>query len=470
MKEYEAEVLATLLDIKYNSTTDLYKNLKNSSFSRGSKREKKLFNFFGLNPPEDEEFDVPIQEKSEGQYMLFEHQRLAVRNVISQLNVEPSRVLLHMPTGSGKTRTTMNVICEHLRSFEPTVIVWLATSEELCEQAIEEFKRSWSYLGNRCVNVYRYWGKHEVNIKEINDGFIVAGFNKIYNLINKSEGVSSIGKLASKTTFIVMDEAHQAIAPSYKMVLDLLYVGGGNKKLLGLSATPGRTWNDIDEDEKLANFFAKKKVRLEVKGYDNPIEYLTDNGYLAEVNFRQLFHDSEVLTGKDLEDLSTSIDIPKKTLEKLGQDKQRNLKILNEAEKLLKKHQRILIFAPSVYNAELLSVLLRLRGFHANFITGKTMETDRKRIIEDFKNDDMTSKVLCNFGVLTTGFDAPKTSGAIIARPTLSLVLYSQMVGRAIRGQRAGGNQEAEIVTLIDNELPGFGGVSEYFQNWEDVW
>ena len=78
--------------------------------------------------------------------------------------------------------------------------------------------------------------------------------------------------------------------------------------------------------------------------------------------------------------------------------------------------------------------------------------------------------VLCNYGVLTTGFDAPRTSAAVIVRPTRSLVLYSQMVGRAIRGPAAGGNEACEIVTIVDTALPGFGDVADAFSNWEDVW
>lgn len=78
--------------------------------------------------------------------------------------------------------------------------------------------------------------------------------------------------------------------------------------------------------------------------------------------------------------------------------------------------------------------------------------------------------VVVNYGVLTTGFDAPATSAAVIARPTRSLVLYSQMVGRATRGTRAGGNEKAEIVTVVDPHLPGFGSVADAFKNWEDVW
>lgn len=49
-------------------------------------------------------------------------------------------------------------------------------------------------------------------------------------------------------------------------------------------------------------------------------------------------------------------------------------------------------------------------------------------------------------------------------------MLYTQMVGRATRGPRAGGNEEAEIVTVVDTALPGFGNMADAFGNWEDVW
>ena len=78
--------------------------------------------------------------------------------------------------------------------------------------------------------------------------------------------------------------------------------------------------------------------------------------------------------------------------------------------------------------------------------------------------------VMFNYGVLTAGFDAPRTRCVIIARPTTSLVLYSQMAGRAMRGPRAGGNRTAEIMTVADTYLPGFGSVTDAFTNWEDLW
>ena len=113
---------------------------------------------------------------------------------------------------------------------------------------------------------------------------------------------------------------------------------------------------------------------------------------------------------------------------------------------------------------------MRLRGFNADAITGDTPKLERESLIQGFKDDCSQTKILCNYGVLTTGFDAPKISATVIARPTKSLVLYSQMVGRAIRGVKAGGNATAEIVTVVDSQLPGFGSVASAFHNWEDVW
>ena len=91
-------------------------------------------------------------------------------------------------------------------------------------------------------------------------------------------------------------------------------------------------------------------------------------------------------------------------------------------------------------------------------------------IIAAFKAASDEPRVIVNYGVLTTGFDAPQTSAAVIARPTKSLVLFSQMVGRATRGERAGGNKRAEVATVVDTRLPGFCNMADAFDNWEDVW
>ena len=140
-----------------------------------------------------------------------------------------------------------------------------------------------------------------------------------------------------------------------------------------------------------------------------------------------------------------------------------------KAEELLTRHRRVLLFATTVRHAMVLTTVLKARGHNAAVVTGTTPPDVRQRLIAEYSNDSPRPMLLCNYGVLTTGFDAPGTSAALIARPTKSLVLYSQMVGRAIRGPRVGGNAEAEIVTVVDANLPGFGSLAEAFTTGEYV-
>ena len=145
--------------------------------------------------------------------------------------------------------------------------------------------------------------------------------------------------------------------------------------------------------------------------------------------------------------------------------------IVEEGRRLIEAgHKRIILFGASVRHAELLAAAFLALEIEAHVVTGKTATVARARAIEKFRQVSSRPMILCNFGVLTTGFDAPNTSAAIIARPTRSLVLFSQMVGRATRGPKAGGNETCAISTVVDIDLPGFGDVADAFTNWEDVW
>ncbi|MDW8413838.1 MAG: DEAD/DEAH box helicase, partial [Acidobacteriota bacterium] len=468
LRPQEAKVLATILG--QADTHDYYQSLKEVRITSGSRKEKILFDFFELPIVQQENYTkLPATDVASGDYSLFPHQRRAIYEVRRLLQIEPKRVLLHMPTGAGKTRTAMNIISEHLRAHEPTIVVWLAYSEELCEQAISEFQKAWQYLGNREVTVHRYWGGYELNPEQLHDGFVVAGLAKTYSTLKKS--LKFINTLGSRSSLVIIDEAHQAVAPTYKLVLDALVIPFPQTALLGLTATPGRTWSDISEDEKLADFFAHRKVTLQIPGYSNPIDFLVSEGYLARIHARSLLYQSGLaLTPEDLKQIKEGFEVPEKVLRELAQDEQRNLRIIQEVETLVKSHRRIIVFAATVEHACLLAAVLQARGHIAAAVTGSTPAAERERIISAYRTCDPEPKILCNYGVLTTGFDAPCTSAVVIARPTMSLVLYSQMVGRAIRGVRVGGNAEAEVVTVVDTSLPGFRTLAEAFTNWEDVW
>ena len=464
----QAANLALIMGIQHEKSP--YRSLRELTVRKNSNRELNLFGFFSVSPPEEKVEEEPREtvESVEAKYGLFPHQREALVDIERILQNEGGRAVLHMPTGSGKTRTAMNMAAKHLNREGPTTVLWLAHSEELCEQAAEEFQRAWEFLGDRNVTLRRFFKDHEW--EDTFDGLVVSGLGKLWNFVKDT--VTGLHNVAENISLVIFDEAHQSISPTYKLIIDIITTRNPDCKFLGLTATPGRTWDDMDKDMVLSKFYNKKKVTLNVRGYSSPIDYLVKNEYLSEPEFLKLEVESPLdeLSESEMEGLQQSSEYSNEVMKLLSGDGHRNSQILSRIDKLIAEHDRILLFAINVPHARVLNSLLNFSGIKSEVITSGTEEGKRRRVISMFKEKGGEPMVLCNYGVLTTGFDAPLTSAAVIARPTKSLVLYSQMVGRVIRGPRVGGTSKAEIWTVVDTNLPGFDSLIGAFTNWDDVW
>ena len=457
-----------LLEKLSKQSDNPYHALKEIKMRKNSKTEKIFFEFFEIEIQDEIKIELPNEfDTVEPEYGLFSHQQNAINEIDNFLHGHHKTCILHMPTGSGKTRTAMNVIANHLRKHRSKVI-WLAYSEELCEQAAEEFCKAWNYVGNRAVNICRYFGPHN-GMLDFEDGIVIAGLPKITS--REKEEKINLAALAPSFSLLVFDEAHQALAETYSNIVTRMKTYNGELKILGLSATPGRTWQDIDEDEKLANLFYRQKVTLNVEGYDSPIDYLVDQGYLSKPEFINIPYDDSGLTEDELRKLRDDFDVNEAILKKLGRDQHRNVQIYQKTCELLKHHSRVIVFAPSLHSSKLINSMLNAMGYKSSHIGGDTPKQERQIAIRDFKSDEDEKSVLVNYGVLTTGFDAPAITAVLIARPTKSLVLYSQMVGRGLRGVNTqGGTAEVQIMTIVDTSIGVFGDLAKAFENWEDIW
>ena len=441
-----------------------------------------ICHFFGL------ELSTKTEEKKETQpiepvtgitplHGLYSYQRDALKR-IEKLLEENGTALLHMPTGSGKTRTAMAEVCLYLRRNVDGLVIWLADTYELCEQAAKEFMESWKHQGDRELNCYCFFDGMKTPVSDIKSGFVVMSLQqatRFYKLDILGEG-NTLSELASHSPLIIFDEAHKAVAPEYKGALGRLMPITKQATLIGLSATPGRSTFDSIENQKLVKLFSNK-VALTVKGYDNPIDYLVEQGYLSKATFRPVnsnFNGSSLVIS---EELTTSQ--LKKIEEKIANDKERTLLILQEIRSLINAgHKRILVFAASVAQAYRLAFVLNFFAsnddqidYEAKALSSNSV--DRREIVNWYLEDDRKEqqiRILCNYGILTTGFDAPRTSAVLIGRPTNSLVLYSQMVGRGLRGERSGGTATAEIVTIVDSKIPAFSNVAKSFEHWDQDW
>lgn len=425
--------------------------------------------FFGLmedsivSPPPS-----PLDE-IEPSYGLFEYQRRAVEQIVPLLIHDERRAVLHFPTGAGKTRTAMHIVARFLSTNDPSVVVWLASTKELLEQAVDSFRNCWAHLGNRTIQIGSMWGGHSPDLTQIKDGFLAVGLAKGWATLRRIDPDWAV-RLSSKVRLVVFDEAHQSVARTYQQITEEITL---NYKcsLLGLTATPGRTWADIDEDGKVAAFYARNKISLEAPDGD-PIKYLIDMGYLAKPKFSTMLSESGLtFTDSDLLSISKELEIPNYIVESLAMNEQYIIAVLRAIRELINGgHKRVLVFAATVDHARTLTAILAAKNILTMLVLGSTDKKERERSIRRFKDDEDIPMALINYGVLTTGFDAPQVSAAVIARPTKSLVLYSQMVGRAIRGPKAGGTKTCEVVTVVDPALPGFSSIAEAFNNWEDVW
>ncbi len=404
-------------------------------------------------------------------YGLYPYQRQVVSDLLNvlvprneQLVINGSRVVAHMPTGAGKTRVACHIACHMLNRVdaEGNLVVWLASTEELCDQAAESLEQAWQSLGNRPAEIHRYWGDASLEMSNLGEGFLVAGLPKLW-AASRNDNQLMI-RLAKMTTGVIFDEAHQAIANTYRYISEYLLTY--QPPLLGLTATPGRTAEAGDPDYELAEMFNFNKVSIDPKGHGSPVTYLVKQGFLAEPYFERIEIESQV----DVLDPRAGLDYTPRDLNKIGENENWQKAIIEHALRALRRHKRVIVFCPSVPSAKRCAAAVRAEGFDAEPILGETPSELRRDIIERFRQVTTAPMVIFNYGVLTAGFDAPRTKCVIIARPTKSLVLYSQMVGRAMRGPRSGGNKTCDIQTVVDTSLPGFGSVVEAFQNWERLW
>lgn len=468
LEKNEAKELLEKAELEQDG--NLYSILKSSRFYKNSVRERTLFDFFDLDVPNTDDDEAPGLVNIKAKYGLFDYQQTVFNQAMSHFSADDNRVFLHMPTGSGKTRISMSLVCNIIKQDDPGVVLWLAEGQELLEQAVDEFETAWTYLGDNEVQVSRFYGNHEWN--DIDRGFIVAGLQKLWNKEKKS--ATFLWGLSNEVSLVVFDEAHRSVAETYQRMISRLTELNEGCRLLGLSATPGRTYADRSADRELSELYNHNKIAIDVPGYDDPFSYLISEGYLSDPDFNTLEMTRQTLTEdlrKEVEGMSRGQEYSKAVLEQLTKDDCRNIMIIRKILNLIQEgHNRIILFATTVKHARIISAALKGQDIKSSVITAETPEYIRDKEISRFKADTEEPRVLCNYNVLTTGFDAPLTSAAVIARPTTSLVLYSQMVGRAIRGPEVGGTEEADIWTVIDTDLPGFGNLPEAFWNWEDVW
>jgi len=385
-----------------------------------------------------------------------------------------NRGVLTLPTGAGKTRTAVESLVEWRRSQpERRIILWIAQSQELCEQAVQAFKEVWVDLGQRPISmkdsleIARFWANAGV---PDDPDVVVASIQKLQNIVSREtpERQQDLKALAERLGAVVVDEAHRMMAPSYSQVLRFLGVDPASSSavpLLGLTATPFRRV-DSQTRELAAGFHGRLLAARSLGG--DMVGALRQDKVLAEPEHEVLDYDGPEFRMDDnqsfIEHFELFQDFHPGFLQEVGQSEERNRALL---ERLLELPPEwpTLFFGCTVQQSVAMAMLLRRQGRRAEAVTWDTRSATRRALIEEFRKKRLS--VLCNYGVLTTGFDAPKVRALVVGRPTTSRVLYEQMIGRGMRGPSFGGTEKCTVIDVSDNiRFRGQLAFAQYSEYW----
>lgn len=333
--------------------------------------------------------------------------------------------LVALPTGAGKTRTAVCAILKLVAANSVGKVLWLAPSRELLEQAIGAFRALWLTSGNqsigldlcRCQILKDYPKARRTTV-------YFSTPQMLYQRLLRARSKLPIWDL------IVFDEAHLAEAPTFRDALTLAReLGGAEAPCFGLSATPGRT-NESGTDS-LVGLFNRHLVTSRLLGKD-AFDALRKRGVLAKVDFRIIPGSSTKPCTRT--DAATDTDRFRATILLCRQ---------------LSKTGSTMVFSGSVRHAVALAGSLKHQGVPAAWVSGAMSTRDRERTLKAFEAGALS--VLVNKTLLATGYDCPAISNVVLTVPIRSAVLFEQMVGRASRGPRVGGNAKATVWYFEDH-------------------
>lgn len=430
-------------------------------------------------------------------YELLDYQYIIRQKALNILNSSYGlkRFLIHMPTGTGKTKTAMHIICHHynFNLKKKGLIIWIAHTTELLQQAYNTFVTVWKHIGNGSIYTYKFWGDYVVDIHDdIISGFMVCGIQKLQSIMNNDSEL--FDKLVSNACLVVYDEAHKASASETKRVIEKFMTRSPempDRSLMGLSATPGRTTETSFDNDILVSMFGNRIISIDTKLMNEVnmsaqeaanadvepdiIKYFQNRGILSkvikeELTYSKTISNDEIKKIKIITTANGYDDFSPSTLEMIGRNRNRNFVILQKLRELNHQKKPTIVFACSVRHAQMLSSMLTLENIPNALVLGNMPQIDRQNAIDSFKDNKSDMNILINYEVLTTGFDAVNIECVFIARPTQSIVLYSQMLGRGLRGPQMGGKEKCLLIDIKDNleqfnENMAFSHFNNYWNN-----
>lgn len=355
---------------------------------------------------------------------LRSYQSEALLRVREAYKAGKRRVLVSLPTGTGKT-----VVFAHFPSalkMRKRLLV-LAHREELLVQAQDKF---------RAVDPTLKVDIEQAGARASDDASVVVAS---VPTLGRGNGARLSRLRPDDFSIVVVDEAHHAVAPTYRRILDHfgLFEPGTSRLLIGFTATPRR-----GDHQGLGEVF-------EEVCYARDLREMIGGGYLAPISGWR------VDSGISLDGVKVRHgDFVETQLAQVVNTARRNHLVVR-AYRELARGRRAIVFCVNVAHAQDVQLAFAESGVRAAAVWGALPKDERRATLARFSGGDLD--VITNCNVLTEGFDEPRVDCVIMARPTRSKLLYAQMVGRGTRLHPD--KTDLLVVDVADNsrahQLPG---------------
>jgi len=340
--------------------------------------------------------------------ILRDYQKEAVKSIINDFDVKGNSVAV-LATGAGKS-VIIAEVAHYVNNLNKPLLIF-QPNKEILEQNLEKLRR---YIPESDIGIYSAsMGKRSIS--------------KVTLATIGSVRKSAIDFIGFKD--VLIDEAHMLNPENdASMYMDFLNAIGA-EKVIGLTATPFRMsvvyipFNESQETSikiitrmQMNHRFFWKRIIVNVT-----TQYLLDRGYLSPIKyFNNTIYDQRLIPlNKSASDFN--IEKYEEMILPMEED------ILDAIIRLSNVSHSVLVFCISVDQAKRFAEVVN----NSAIVSAETKKKDRANIIESFKEGKI--KIVFNVGTLTTGFDHPRLDGIVLVRPTRSLALYSQMVGRGLR-------------------------------------
>ncbi|WP_322001249.1 DEAD/DEAH box helicase [Marinobacter alexandrii] len=359
-------------------------------------------------------------------FTLRPYQQEAVDATLTHFRKSDESAVIVLPTGAGKSL----VIAELARLAKRKILV-LTHVKELVEQNHAKYQSYGLEGGVFSAGLKRKENRHQVTFASV-------------------QSVSAnLDQFRDEYSLIIIDECHRVSGEEtsqYQRIIELLRQQNDSLKVLGLTATPYRLamgW--------IYRFHYRGFVRSDEDKpfqhciFELPLSYMINRGFLTKpelVNAAVAQYDFSALAQDRFGEYA------EKDVNQLLSKHQRVTRaIIEQVMDLAAQRKGVMIFAATVDHAR--EITGYLPEHHTALITGATDLNERGLLIQRFKQRQL--KYLVNVSVLTTGFDAPHVDFIAILRPTQSVSLYQQIVGRGLRLDE--GKQDCLVIDYAGNSV-----------------